>query len=679
MAGPTRQRLGRRDTAENGASEYGGCILRSMIVRVMSVLSLAAPLALCVIPSAQAQRSSSSASDRPWSTDGARTSLAPFAGSLAGRSSFSAPRAAQHEGLADHLPPAHENMQLVSKLELRQPFGNVLAGQIADVSVHKNTAYLMSWSPLENADDVACRRGGFFSVDIRNPAAPVQEAFIPALAQTYHGEGAHAITSTRPRSRATCWPSTTSTCAAAKGGGGFDLYDVTDPANPVRSCRAPATARRMAGPVQDPALVATPTTACSSGRTARARTSWPSDNTELRTSTSSTSPTRRDPEFINDLDLLELPEAERDRRRTRRTATRSSTTTSSSSGSTATCGCSSSYWDAGYVQLERRRPGQPDVHHRHRISTSRRSADGLDPPEGNAHQAEYSHDNQFFLAADEDFGAVPRSFARSRRRRTRVSPRGRRSARRADRARRESLAGDTVFVGYACTARSRPAGRRGDDRGRRARRRSRLPGEGRRDRGRRLRAGRSSTTTTGAAARRRCETLINMADRPADRSATPDGVRRARGRGIRARSSACHRPRGHAPVHRRPAATRSRPAAARAGASARAAHGCRRHAMFDGWGYAHLYDANTSEEIDAFAIPEALDARYASGFGDLTIHEFATDPETNLAYVSLLLGRLAGAALQPRGRLGAGRQVHRRRRQQLLGRRAVHRQRPATG
>ena len=32
---------------------------------------------------------------------------------------------------------------------------------------------------------------------------------------------------------------------------------------------------------------------------------------------------------------------------------------------------------------------------------------------------------------------------------------------------------------------------------------------------------------------------------------------------------------------------------------------------FDGWGYAHLYDANTSEEIDAFAIPEALDERYA--------------------------------------------------------------------
>ena len=60
----------------------------------------------------------------------------------------------------------------------------------------------------------------------------------------------------------------------------------------------------------------------------------------------------------------------------------------------------------------------------------------------------------------------------------------------------------------------------------------------------------------------------------------------------------------------------------------------------DGWGYAHLYDAETSEELAAFAIPEALDPRYADGFGDLSIHEFATDPETNLAYASYYAGGL---------------------------------------
>ena len=55
---------------------------------------------------------------------------------------------------------------------------------------------------------------------------------------------------------------------------------------------------------------------------------------------------------------------------------------------------------------------------------------------------------------------------------------------------------------------------------------------------------------------------------------------------------------------------------------------------FDGWGYAHLFDAANSAELDAFAIPEAVDSRFATGFGDLSIHEVATDPTENLAYSS---------------------------------------------
>jgi hypothetical protein len=64
--------------------------------------------------------------------------------------------------------------------------------------------------------------------------------------------------------------------------------------------------------------------------------------------------------------------------------------------------------------------------------------------------------------------------------------------------------------------------------------------------------------------------------------------------------------------------------------------------VFDGWGYAHLYrnEAGKMREIDAYAIPEALDERYASGFGDLSIHEFATDPNERLAYISYYSGGL---------------------------------------
>ena len=65
-------------------------------------------------------------------------------------------------------------------------------------------------------------------------------------------------------------------------------------------------------------------------------------------------------------------------------------------------------------------------------------------------------------------------------------------------------------------------------------------------------------------------------------------------------------------------------------------------AGFDGWGYTHLYDndGDDLEAVDHFAIEEATDERYALGFGDLTVHEFATDPTENLAYSSYYAGGL---------------------------------------
>ena len=60
---------------------------------------------------------------------------------------------------------------------------------------------------------------------------------------------------------------------------------------------------------------------------------------------------------------------------------------------------------------------------------------------------------------------------------------------------------------------------------------------------------------------------------------------------------------------------------------------------FDGWGYVRLIDAATMEEVDAFAIPEALDPAFATGFGDLSVHEVAVDPlDPTLAYLSYYAG-----------------------------------------
>ena len=62
--------------------------------------------------------------------------------------------------------------------------------------------------------------------------------------------------------------------------------------------------------------------------------------------------------------------------------------------------------------------------------------------------------------------------------------------------------------------------------------------------------------------------------------------------------------------------------------------------VFDGWGYLSLFrrEAGKVERIDSYAIPEALDTDFAFGFGDLSIHEIATDPGQNLAYSSYYAG-----------------------------------------
>ena len=131
-------------------------------------------------------------------------------------------------------------MELVGELNLISPTTGdpVLPGQIADVAVHKGYAYLNSW------DSPTCDDGGTFVVDIRDPANPTQVAFIPAPEPFYHGEGAHVISVATPQFTGDILAVNDETYGSnvASGpmlpgldqlGGGFDLYDVTDPANPV--------------------------------------------------------------------------------------------------------------------------------------------------------------------------------------------------------------------------------------------------------------------------------------------------------------------------------------------------------------------------------------------------------------------------------------------------------------
>jgi RTX calcium-binding nonapeptide repeat (4 copies)/Bacterial Ig domain/PA domain len=304
----------------------------------------------------------------------------------------------------------------------------------------------------------------------------------------------------------------------------------------------------------------------------------------------------------------------------------------------------SDYWDAGYVQLDVSDPSNPRL----RTDTTFAGEDPLFPgsgltPEGNAHQGEFSFDNQFLLGADEDFNqyrliqeiggqpadppfgfAVPVDANGNPIPELQIAP-------------GDPFAGGTRFIGDGCNPATIPA---------------------------------PTPTTTIAVAERggvlpdgvtpcgfenkaanaeavgyeglvifnnvgpppppanRCETLINMVftDPPIASIKTIFVGRRD---GLRILGAL---PTPYSCVQGNPATSTPSPAVGTEGETINL------EAVFDGWGYAHLYDAKTSAHLDAFAIPEALDERYAVGFGDLSIHEFAADPTENLAYSSYYSG-----------------------------------------
>jgi hypothetical protein len=72
-----------------------------------------------------------------------------------------------------------------------------------------------------------------YVVDIANPAAPRQIGFIPALTGNYHGEGAHVISVDTDDFKGDVLAVNNEFCVDnPTAGGGFDLYDVTDPSEP---------------------------------------------------------------------------------------------------------------------------------------------------------------------------------------------------------------------------------------------------------------------------------------------------------------------------------------------------------------------------------------------------------------------------------------------------------------
>jgi len=544
-----------------------------------------------------------------------------------------------------NLPGRHENMELVGRLQIP----GVRLGQIADLSVYKGFAYLNSW------DDPQCRDGGTYVVDIRNPSNPQLVTHIPADQPYYHGEGAHVITMNTPSFQGdilavndetygsnvaleedpnpavfdTCLPSDREDPAGEAvdlTGGGFDLYDVSDPAHPVPLVKNAGDTDEDNDPSTAPRPFANSYHSVFVWQDGPRAFLVASDNIELTDVDIFDITDPRNPVQVGDFDLAErFPQILAGEQANGGAVFHHDVVVKHINGRPV---MKSDYWDAGYVQLDVSDPANPTYIN----DTTFSGEDPLLPGsgltrEGNAHQGEFSFDNQFLLAADEDFApfrAIARSESGDTAGRVASAIEGGDNPVRIANLPDGRMNGPSMFVGDGCTEASIPVAPADDadpdtddialiERG------------GTPD------ACGFADKFDNAAARGWDGVIIFNQPRPDDGQVnmlTVDADGPPVIPGAHMRRVDALGPQGVLST------STSTPPAGTAGPNLSVG------AEFDGWGYAHLYDAQTGDEIDVAAIDESRDSRFADGFGDLSIHEFAADPTEYLGYSSYYAGGL---------------------------------------
>ena len=290
-----------------------------------------------------------------------------------------------------------------------------------------------------------------------------------------------------------------------------------------------------------------------------------------------------------------------------------------------------SYWDGGWVLLDVDDPANPAFIADTQYDAVDPLIGGGLPPEGNAHQAEFTSDNQFFIGTDEDFAPFKLFLAIADGADQPVSAG---TATPADEdvyiGPGETLSGPTVFLGNGCAP---VAPLETEDPTIAVVERGACDFQVKIDNA--TAAGYDAiiifNSTTGVPP---CESLIGML---AETTIPAYFVSRSVGYAVLGiddyNPDNC--PAGTNP----PLLDPGEPG-----------EDITLSSQFDGWGYVRLFDSTDLEnpvEVAQFAIPEALDPEFAEGFGDLSVHEVAVDPQDpSLAYLAYYSGGLRAIQIQ---------------------------------
>ena len=529
----------------------------------------------------------------------------------------------QHGGTEGHIDVANYNIDLVSKLELSR----VVEGKIADVGVYKNTAYLAAWGGQ------TCKYNGVHVVDIADVANPKEIAFIPSKEGSYSGEGVQALTITTGGVTRDILVTNNEKCKQPAGFGGMNIYDVTNPASP--QVLVQGFGDDVGNNDKQSAHQIHSVFAWQEGAKAYAVMV---DNEEAADVdiVDITNPGK--PRIVAEYDLGKQAPGILQPGKDLDEVFLHDMVVKQINGRQIML---ASYWDGGYVKLDVTGvPAAPVV-----LADSDfpdPDSQGLEngltlpgvrtivPPEGNAHQAEFTRDNQFVIGADEDFSPFA-TVAKNVTDGTNLVVSSGSDTRKL--APGTAVSGQTKFGGRACnTDPVVPAG---------------------------------NGTQIAVVERGVCTFTEKVAN-----------VERAGGYQAvvifnRTASDGCNSSLGmsvEGSIYAFGVAPRQQgfemfgqpydDAACLAGdgtqlsgiALGQTGDTLNFGSYFDGWGYVRLLNGTTLAEVDTYAIPEAHDQAYADGFGDLSVHEVATSKQrSDLAFLSYYSGGVRAITVGRRG------------------------------
>ena len=518
-------------------------------------------------------------------------------------------------------------------------------GLVADVAAYGNYAYLANWG---EPDCAGPERGGVNSpdagawvIDISDPANPQEVNFIPMPQDTRPGEGMQVAPIETKWFSGEILVMNAEACGKNYKGG-FMLYDVSNPLKVVKLAEGFGERTRSDTHQTHSAFIWQPPGSTSAYLVLQ-------DEEDLADVDIFDITNPRRPRMLSELDLNTFNIAQPELNLTNSMLHDMTVKCMTTGVYAGKCIMIASYWDGGYVLIDVTDPAAP-------IYLYDTEFADIDPelleqtgvaltPEGNAHQAEFTADNRFFIGTDEDFtpyradqlvimtdeGPVEYPSV--------IVPGGAAPAILPD----LTLNGPVVYGGYGCPdSAAIPAP--GD-----------IPGyldmlEPGEETILVLQRGPSGDPTAPEAAcfpgEKAHEAALAGWDAVlfVNRHVSPDDPFCGSGAFVEEIVAVCTTHAGfHAlfPDDPNLSTYPDGPAIGTIGEEISVS------SLFDGWGYVHLYDAATGQELDTFAIPEAMDPFYARGYGDLTVHEVATDPtDPSLMYLSYYSGGLRALQIQ---------------------------------